>query len=169
MAVWLRETTKLEYPCSVFFVPFRILRRSVFLAAFRILRRSVFLAAFRILSSVQGFALRILPAPFVCTSPYFSSEQWDCENSDVWLRRGEEKEGANGERSFFSDTEAILYVVNRGAKCLRSSARLNRRNCRTKPATCNASAEQKSNNSTWRSFLIDRICQGRIWYAQPYQ
>ena len=30
---------------------------------------------------------------------------------------------------------------------------------------CNASAEQKSNDYPWRSFLIDRICQGRIWYA----
>ena len=42
---------------------------------------------------------------------------------------------------------------------------LNRHNCRTKPATCNASAEQKSKDSPWRSFLIDKICQGRIWYA----
>ena len=43
--------------------------------------------------------------------------------------------------------------------------RLNRRNCRMKPATCYASAEQKSKDSPWRSFLIDFICQGTIWYA----
>ena len=66
--------------------------------------------------------LRILPAPFVCTPPYFSSKQWDPENSDVRLRHGEEREGATIRQPFFSDTEATLYVVNRGAKCLRSSA-----------------------------------------------
>ena len=66
--------------------------------------------------------LCILPALFVCTSPYFSSKQWDSENSDIRLRCGEEREGAAGKRPFFSDTEAILYVVNRGAKCLQSSA-----------------------------------------------
>ena len=37
---------------------------------------------------------------------------------------------------------------------------VNRRNCRTKPAKCNVNAEQKSKDSLWRSFLIDRICQG---------
>ena len=42
---------------------------------------------------------------------------------------------------------------------------LNCRNCRMKPATCNASAEQKSKDSQWQSFLIDHISHGRIWYT----
>ena len=78
--------------------------------------RPVFLAAFiGVCAAHSASSVRLHFA-------LFSSEQWDCENSDVRLRRGEEREGATRKRPFFSDTEAILYVVNRGAKCLRSSA-----------------------------------------------
>ena len=65
------------------------------------------------------------------------------------------------ERPFFLDTEAnfMLPTVVRNASQVQG---LNRRNCRTKPATCNANAERKSKDSPWQSFLIDRICQGRI-------
>ena len=120
--------------------------------------RPVFLAAFiGVCAAHSASSVRLHFA-------LFSSEQWDCENSDVRLRRGEEREGATRKRPFFSDTEAILYVVNRGAYASKVVQRLNRRNCRTNPAACNASAEQKSKDSPWRSFLIDHICQGRIWY-----
>ena len=65
--------------------------------------------------------------------------------------------------AIFLGYRSHFHVANCGAKCLPSSG-IERRNCRTKPATCNASSEQKSKDSPWRTFLIDRICQGRIWY-----
>ena len=76
------------------------------------------------------------------------------------------KKRATGKRPFSRIPKpfCMLSTVVRNASEVQ---RLNRRNWRTKPATCNASAEQKqkSNDSPWRSFLIDRICRGRIWYA----
>ena len=75
-------------------------------------------------------------------------------------RKGRRYRGA----AIFLGYRSHFYVANCGAKCLPSSG-IERRNCRTKPATCNASAEQKSKDSPQRTFFIDRICQGRIWYT----
>ena len=68
------------------------------------------------------------------------------------------------EAAIFLGYQIHFYVANCGAKCLPSSG-IESLQLRTKPATCNASAEQTSKDSPWRSFLIDRIYQGRIWYA----
>ena len=55
--------------------------------------------------------LHILPAPFVCTLPYFSSEQWDHKNSNVQLRRGEEKGRSYRKAAIFCGMAAATEIL----------------------------------------------------------
>ena len=128
-----------SWHCSIF------LGCSVFLAAFRGLR-----CAF---CQLRSSALRPTSVGIAKTATFGSGAE----------KKGKEL-SKSGQFSRILKPFCMLSTVIRNASEVQ---RLNRRNCRTKPATCNASAEQKSNDSPWRSFLVDRICQGIIWYALP--
>ena len=126
-------------------VPYSWLR-SVFLAVFRSLR-----CAFDQLRSCAFCPTSVRNNGIAKTATFGSSEE----------KKGKELPDS-GHFSRIPKPFCMLSTMMRNASEVQ---RLNHHNCRTKPATCDASAEQKSNDSPWRSFIIDRICQGRIWYA----
>ena len=126
-------------------VPYSWLR-SVFLAAFRGLR-----CAFCQLHSSALHPTLVQNNGIAKTATFGSSAE----------KKGKELP-ENGHLSRISKPFCMLSAVVRNASEVQ---RLNCRNCQTNPATCNESAEQNSKDSPWRSFLVDRICQDRIWYA----